>query len=87
MQALESLGKPALSIGALPPTPEIVDQYYNDSTGTGDNGEVDAEGPWNTTEGIEVIDSPALAEFQVLKATPKSGRTTLDTPKRSRSKE
>src|SRR6266404_1278317 len=36
MAALESLGKPALSIGRIPPTPGLVDQYFNDSTGTGD---------------------------------------------------
>jgi Mn-containing catalase len=81
MQAFESLGKSALSIGAIPPTPGIVDQYYDDSTGTGDHGEADAEGPWNTGEGIQVIDSPALSGFQVLKATPKMGKTTLDNSK------
>src|SRR5687768_1002261 len=50
MQALESLDKHPLSIGAIPPTPGIVDQYYNDSTGEGDYGEIDAEGPWNTND-------------------------------------
>ncbi len=79
MQALESLNKPALVIGAIPPTPGIVDQYYNDSTGKGDNGEMDSKGPWNTAEGIQVIEAPALNKFQVLSATPKSGKTTLDT--------
>lgn len=78
MTALDSLGKSALSIGTIPPTPVIVDQYYNDSTGDGDMGETDFTGPWNTAEDITIIDSPALAEFQVLKATPKAGRTTLD---------
>lgn len=75
MQALDSLGKPALSIGLIPPTPEIVDQYYNDSTGEGDDGEVDTTGPWNTAEGITVVESPALAGFQVVEASPTSGRT------------
>ena len=75
MQALESLGKDPLDIGKIPPTPEIVDQYYNDSTGEGDNGEIDASGPWN--DDIEVVESPALQEFQVTKATPKEGRTTI----------
>src|SRR6187455_3479913 len=42
MQALDSLGKPALSIGEIPPSPVIVDQYYNTSTGEGDDGEIDA---------------------------------------------
>ena len=40
MQALESLGKDPLVIGAIDPTPGIVDQYYNTSTGTGDDGEI-----------------------------------------------
>lgn len=47
MLALESLGKPALSIGKIPPTPGLVDEYYNDSTGEDEFGAVDARGPWN----------------------------------------
>lgn len=78
MQALDSLGKPPLSIGLIPPTPKIVDQYYNDSTGEGDHGEVDTTGPWNSGDDITVVESPALAKFQVVKATPKEGRSTLD---------
>src|SRR3954451_12419575 len=35
MQALDNLGKHPLSIGLIPPTPGIVDQYLNASTGTG----------------------------------------------------
>src|SRR6201990_3720302 len=45
--ALESMGKPAFSIGTIPPTPGLVDQFFNDSTGVGDRGETDARGPWN----------------------------------------
>ncbi len=78
MQALDSLGKPPLSIGLIAPTPGIVDQYYNDSTGTGDQGEVDVTGPWNSGNEMTVVEAPALADFQVIKATPKLGRTTLD---------
>src|SRR6476659_1591557 len=58
MQALDSLGKNSLSIGAIPPTPGIVDQWYNDSTGEGDNGEIDADGPWKTQKGVTVVESP-----------------------------
>ena len=47
MAALESMGKDPLSIGKIPPTPGIVDEFFNDSTGAGDNGEIDARGPWN----------------------------------------
>src|SRR5512140_260795 len=34
--ALESMGKPAFSIGSIPPTPELVHQYFDDSTGMGE---------------------------------------------------
>jgi manganese catalase len=64
MQALESLGKSPLSIGVIPPSPGVVDQYYNDSTGEGDDGEIDAEGPWKTEGRITVVESPALKEFK-----------------------
>ena len=48
--ALESMGKPPFSIGKIAPTPKLVDQFFDDSTGEGDHGEVDSRGPWN--EGI-----------------------------------
>jgi len=84
MQALEMVSKNPLSIGLIPPTPGIVDQWYNDSTGKGDNGEIDAGGPWKTKKGITVVEAPALQEFQVLKATPKSSETTLDSSKKTK---
>src|SRR6202522_629227 len=37
--ALESMGKDPFSIGKIAPTPVLVDQYFNDSTGIGDEGE------------------------------------------------
>src|SRR6202042_3055476 len=45
--ALESLGKDRFSIGSIPPTAELVNQYFDDSTGVGDRGEPNARGPWN----------------------------------------
>ena len=44
MAALDSMGKDPLAIGKIPPTPGLVDQFYNDSTGEGDDGEIDARG-------------------------------------------
>ena len=41
------MGKPIFSIGRIPPTPGLVDQFFNDSTGIGDRGEPDVRGPWN----------------------------------------
>jgi len=61
--ALESMGKPVFSIGTLPPTPGIVDQYFNDSTGIGDRGEPDVRGPWNEGGTWEYVEAPAFKEF------------------------
>src|SRR5271170_6080746 len=60
--ALESLGKDRFSIGSIPPTPELVNQYFDDSTGTGDRGEPNARRPWNTGGDWQIVDSPAFAE-------------------------
>jgi Mn-containing catalase len=46
--ALESMGKDRFSIGKIAPTAALVNEYFNDSTGTGDHGETDARGPWNS---------------------------------------
>jgi Mn-containing catalase len=75
MAALDSMGKPALSIGNIPPTPELVVQYFNDSTGVGDNGERDARGPWNEGDDWEFVEAPAFREFQ----SPELGTRESDT--------
>ena len=63
--ALESMGKPPFSIGKIAPTPKLVDQYFNDSTGEGDHGEVDARGPWNKGDPWEYVESPAFQDLGV----------------------
>jgi Mn-containing catalase len=60
--ALESLGKPAFSIGQIAPTPKLVNQFFNDSTGTGDLGEIDVRGPWNQGSHWEYVEAPALQD-------------------------
>ena len=81
--ALESLGKPRFQIGAIPPTPGLVDQFFNDSTGAGDDGEVDARGPWNRGDEWQFVDSPAFAEMRQASADGEEGhvdaRTTSTT--------
>jgi Mn-containing catalase len=62
--ALDSMEKPAFSIGQIPPTPTLVNQYFNDSTGDGDEGESDARGPWNEGGDWERVDAPAFQEFR-----------------------
>jgi Mn-containing catalase len=63
--ALESMGKPAFSIGRIAPTPGLVDQFFNDSTGTGDHGEIDTRGPWNEGGDWVFTASPALQNADV----------------------
>jgi Mn-containing catalase len=74
MTALESLGKPPLKVGLIEPTPKLVDQFFNTSTGTGDEGSVDALGPWNDGGSWERVDAPA---FQGL-VSKKTGARTSD---------
>jgi Mn-containing catalase len=71
--ALESMGKSPFSIGQIPPTPELVNQYFNDSTGVGDEGETDSRGPWNQGGDWEFVEAPA---FQAFKSEQAGARTT-----------
>ncbi|ABC89283.1 hypothetical conserved protein [Rhizobium etli CFN 42] len=61
--ALESMGKPPLSVGRIAPTAGLVDQFFNDSTGQGDLGEVDTRGPWNEGEPWEFVEAPAFQDL------------------------
>jgi Mn-containing catalase len=55
--ALESMEKPPFSIGFVKPTPGIVDEYFNGSTGDGSEGETDMRGPWQTSFGLHPVES------------------------------
>ena len=61
--ALESMKKPRFMIGKIPPTPGLVDQFFNTSTGQGEDGEIDARGPWNEGEDLELVEAPAFQEL------------------------
>ena len=82
--ALESLGKPRFSIGKIPPTPILVDQFFNDSTGHGDEGEIDARGPWNQGDRWEFVEAPA---FQHLGTEQRQETAPIDTRSTSRAAE
>ena len=75
--ALESMNKPRFMIGRIPPTPGLVDQFFNTSTGQGEDGELDARGPWNEGEDLQLVEAPA---FQALGRTGEvvRGEPTLD---------
>jgi Mn-containing catalase len=66
--ALESMGKPPFSIGRIAPTPKLVDQYFNDSTGEGDQGEVDSRGPWNEGGSWIFVEAPAFQDLRGIDA-------------------
>jgi len=55
--ALESLEKPPFSIGRLAATPKLVNEYFNASTGKGDEGDSDMQGPWQTSFGLRPVES------------------------------
>jgi len=55
--ALESMEKPPFSIGRLASTPVLVDEYFNGSTGDGNEGEADMRGPWTSTHGLRAVES------------------------------
>lgn len=81
MAALESLGKDPVEVGQIPPTLDIVNKYFNDSTGVGDDGETDERGPWNQGGGIEYIQAPtqpvaAATEQEVSREIQRAGRRT-----------
>jgi Mn-containing catalase len=60
--ALESMNKPRFMIGRIPPTPGLVDQFFNDSTGVGADGEIDARGPWNSGGDFQFVEAPAFQD-------------------------
>jgi Mn-containing catalase len=73
--ALDSLGKGRFSIGQLPPTPGVVDEYYNDSTGEGEIGK-DGLGSWIGQDGLQVVDWPGkLKEDHSGKKIGRGGKT------------
>ena len=55
--ALESMEKPPFSIGIVEPTPGLVDEYFNASTGESQYGETDEVGPWNSSNGLHTVES------------------------------
>ncbi len=58
--ALETMHKPRFMVGHLPPTPGLVDQFFNTSTGVGEDGEIDFRGPWNDLYTTEYVEAPAF---------------------------
>ena len=72
---------PASSIGQIPPTPELVNQYFNDSTGEGEQGGVKAKdfrGPWNEGGDWKYVEAPA---FQQLRDLGEHGRLPSEAAK------
>jgi Mn-containing catalase len=60
MLALETMGKPPLSIGQIAPTPGLVQQFFNGSTGLGQEGEMDVRDAWNQGGDWQFVESPVI---------------------------
>jgi Mn-containing catalase len=71
--ALESLGKDPFQIGEIPPAPEWVNKYFDDSTGDGEDGAVNARGPWNEGHGWEIVEAPAFKNLQARERAARAG--------------
>ena len=67
--ALETMEKPAFSIGTIAPTEGLVDQFFNDSTGEGDEGEDGLVDPILEAAGLKKVDSP-IFDGEGLEVTP-----------------
>ena len=83
MQGLESLGKAPLDVGFYAPTPGLVDQFFNDSTGEDENGAKDetVSAPW--AKGFEVVNNPGFNP-QDMKLDKVPGSAKQDISKSSR---
>src|ERR1700760_895860 len=58
--ALETMEKPPFSIGIIQPTPGLVDEFFNGSTGEGEAGESDHVGLWNKGSGLHIVESEII---------------------------
>ncbi len=54
--ALETLEKKPFSVGRLAPTPVLVDEYLNASTGEGNEGDADTHGPWMAMNNLHPVE-------------------------------
>jgi len=71
--ALESMEKPPFSVGTIAPTPVLVDQFVNASTGEGDEGETDHVGPWNSGNGLTIAGTESSEKLALEPFNPKPG--------------
>jgi Mn-containing catalase len=67
--ALETMGKPRFAIGTIAPTAQLVDEYFNDSTGSGDEGSDALADSIVQAAGLKKVDSP-LVQGEGLYITP-----------------
>lgn len=88
MAALESMGKDPLDIGLIPPTPGIVNQYFNDSTGQNEDGDKDFTGPWNKGIGLKIVQGPAqpIAEATSIEVKKEIQKAVKKTPSSKKSR-
>jgi Mn-containing catalase len=84
--ALESMDKKPFTIGAIPPTKGLVDEYFNDSTGRNAEGDHDARGPWNEGNGWKYVDTRVFDESDAEPVGAAEHGSSRGSIKRTRSK-
>lgn len=52
----------------------LVDQFFNDSTGKGQDGAIDISTKWAKKHGFEVVENPAIHPERIAVDGPKSKR-------------
>jgi Mn-containing catalase len=77
--ALDSMEKPQFSVGIIEPTPTLVDQFFNASTGESQYGEADFVGSWNHANGLIPVESEIKGGegLDVTPYDPKPGTETI----------
>lgn len=55
--AAESMDKPQFAVGIIEPTPVLVDQFFDASTGESQYGDKEYVGPWNSANGLHTVQS------------------------------
>ena len=68
--ALDPIEKKPFSIGRLQPTPVLVDEYFNASTGDGSEGDTDIRVPWSSSFGLKPVESEINGGGKVKKSLP-----------------
>ncbi|HEX3471179.1 MAG TPA: hypothetical protein VHT28_08340 [Silvibacterium sp.] len=77
--------KPPFSVGIIQPTPGLIDEFFNGSTGESQYGEADFHGPWNNRNGLRIVESEIIGgsglDVTPIRPNPVRSRHRRSTPR------